>query len=91
MENVIRYIAEKYGKESQLRQLQEECGELIVASSKLIRSKDRAVNNLIEELADVRIMIEQIEQLYGLKSLVEDEMEYKLKRQLERMEEKNNA
>lgn len=89
MQNAINFISEKYGKESQLRQLQEECGELIVACSKLIRSKDRAVNNLIEELADVRIMIEQIEHLYGLKSLVEDEMEYKLNRQLERMGEQN--
>ena len=85
MEEMINRIADMYGKEPQLVMLMEECGELIQACSKLIRSKDRAVNNLIEELADVRIMIEQIEHLYGLKSLVEDEMEFKLKRQLERM------
>ena len=85
MENQIKYIAERYGKESQLRQLQEECAELIVACSKILRNQSRSVNNLIEELADVRVMIEQIEHLYGLKSLVEDEMEYKLNRQLERM------
>lgn len=85
MENQLKYIANKYGKESQLRQLQEECAELIVASSKILRKSDKAINNLIEEIADVRVMVEQIEYLYGIKNLVEDEMEYKLQRQLERM------
>ena len=85
MENQIKYIANRYGKESQLRQLQEECAELIVACSKILRNSNRAVNNLIEEIADVRIMIEQIEFLYGIKTFVEDEMIYKIERQLERM------
>ena len=85
MENQIKYIAKRYGKESQLRQLQEECAELIVACSKQLRGQDKSINNVIEELADVRIMIEQIEYLYGIKNLVEDDMEYKLNRQLERM------
>lgn len=85
MEKQLKYIAEKYGKESQLRQLQEECAELIVASSKILRNSDKSINNLIEEIADVRVMIEQIEYLYGIKSLVEDEMIYKVERQLERI------
>ena len=85
VEKQLKYIAEKYGKESQLRQLQEECAELIVACSKILRMNDKAINNLIEEIADVRVMVEQIEYLYGIKNLVEDEMEYKLQRQLERI------
>ena len=85
MEEMINRIADMYGKEPQLIVLMEECGELIQACSKQLRRKDKSINNLIEELADVRIMIEQIEHLYGIKSLVEDEMEYKLIRQLERM------
>ena len=85
MEKQLKYIANKYGKESQLRQLQEECAELIVASSKILRKSDKAINNLIEEIADVRVMVEQIEYLYGIKNLVEDKMEYKLQRQLERI------
>lgn len=85
MEEMINRIADMYGKEPQLVMLMEECGELIQACSKQLRRKDKSINNLIEELADVRIMIEQIEHLYGIKSLVEDEMEYKLNRQLERM------
>lgn len=85
MEEMINRIADMYGKEPQLVMLMEECGELIQACSKQLRRKDKSINNLIEELADVRIMIEQIEHLYGIKSFVEDEMEYKLIRQLERM------
>lgn len=85
MEEMINRIADMYGKEPQLVMLMEECGELIQACSKQLRRKDKSINNLIEELADVRIMIEQIEHLYGIKSFVEDEMEYKLNRQLERM------
>lgn len=85
MEEMINRIADMYGKEPQLVMLMEECGELIQACSKQLRRKDKSINNLIEELADVRIMIEQIEHLYGIKSLVDDEMDYKLNRQLERM------
>ena len=85
MEKQLKYIAEKYGTESQLRQLQEECAELIVACSKILRMSDKSINNLIEEIADVRVMIEQIEYLYGIKSLVKDEMIYKVERQLERI------
>lgn len=85
MEEMINRIADRYGKERQLVMLMEECGELIQACSKQLRRKDKSINNLIEELADVRIMIEQIEHLYGIKSFVEDEMKYKLIRQLERM------
>lgn len=85
MEEMINRIADMYGKEPQLVMLMEECGELIQACSKQLRRKDKSINNLIEELADVRIMIEQIEHLYGIKSFVEDEMKYKLIRQLERM------
>ena len=82
---LITYIANRYGKEAQLMMLMEECAELIQASSKQLRRKDKSINHLIEELADVRIMIEQIEYLYGIKTLVEDDMVFKLNRQLERM------
>lgn len=82
---LIKYIANRYGKEAQLIMLMEECAELIQASSKQLRRKDKSINHLIEELADVRIMIEQIEYLYGIKNLVEDEMVFKLNRQLETM------
>ena len=61
-------IAEHYGYESQSAQLTEECAELIQALSKYRRARDsmmlqRAHANIIEEMADVEIMLEQIKYL----------------------------
>ena len=53
-------IAKHYGEGSQLCILQEECAELIRAVSKIRRSVPDAGANLIEELADVSIMVEEI-------------------------------
>lgn len=58
---LYKKIIAKNGKEHQLRQLQEECAELITAVSHYLR-KDRQEDkeNLLEELADVSIMFEQL-------------------------------
>ena len=55
---------EQYGKEKQLRMLQEECGELIAAVNHWLRERvdDSA---LLTELADVEIMVEQIKNLFS--------------------------
>ena len=57
----------RYGLERQLRMVQEECAELIVAASKVIREpgNEKRVEDLIEETADVRIMCGQIAAIYG--------------------------
>ena len=62
--------AEYFGYEAQSNQLVEECAELIQAVSKYRRAaaKDEdekliALSNLVEEIADVEIMIEQIKHL----------------------------
>ena len=60
--------AKHYGYEAQSNQLVEECAELIQAVSKYRRAKtaemqDTALANLIEEIADVEIMLEQIKYL----------------------------
>ena len=65
MERATIPIADHYGKENQLRQLQEECGELIQAVSKHLRGKDPTGEKLMEELADVEVMIAQIKYLLG--------------------------
>lgn len=57
-------IIEKYGEEYILRQLAEECAELIQAAVKLIRvwnketpmREDEAREHLVEEIADVHLM-----------------------------------
>lgn len=65
-------IIEHYGFLPQTRILQEECAELIMAASKMNRKADdyqngrisesAYINNFVEELADVSIMIEQMNQ-----------------------------
>lgn len=68
---VIQSIAERNGLETVLSLLQEECAELIQAVSKLHRAdrhgdamrKEKAGDDLIEEAADVSIMLDQLARL----------------------------
>ena len=85
-EDKVKKIAEYYGLKNQLRQLAEECCELSVESSHSAR-KGTTVK-IIEEMADVMIMIEQIIYLAKIdKCDIEDCINYKINRQLKRIEE----
>lgn len=70
-ESVFARALKVWGQESQLRMAQEECAELIVAISKILREKPlprhngNPLENLFEEIADVKIMIGQLEVLFG--------------------------
>lgn len=90
--------AKYYGYEAQSNQLVEECAELIQAVSKYRRaevglgqpvSEDKkavALENLIEEIADVEIMLEQVKYLL---QIPEEELDavklYKVNRTRERI------
>lgn len=76
----IYKIADHYGEGIQLLKLIEECGELIVAVAK---GEDK---NIIEELADVSIMLEQVVYLMNCKKKFKMEKAMKINRQLGRME-----
>lgn len=74
---VLKAAIDKYGNDSQLAVAQEECAELIQAISKLNRagSSDHpgrtakaALNHLMEETADVQIMLDQIRIMYPSKA-----------------------
>ena len=81
----LRMIADHYGIKKQLRQLAEECSELAVEASHSAR-KGTTVK-IIEEMADVEIMIEQIIYLAKIdKCDIEDCINYKLDRQMNRIE-----
>lgn len=56
---LYRKCLDTYGFQAQLNQLQEECGELIVATNHLRRERISYMK-LVEEMADVTIMMEQI-------------------------------
>lgn len=87
----IEKIALHYGFDSQSRQTIEEMAELTVALSKMHRKYSKEnLDNIIEELADVQIMIEQMMFLTSSKNEVEQIMEQKIKRQLARIKEEQN-
>ena len=83
----IEKIAMHYGFVSQSRQTIEEMAELTVAISKIHRDWNKEhLDNLIEELADVQIMLEQMIYLTGSKYDVQAVIDSKVKRQLKRMQ-----
>lgn len=79
-------IANLYGIEKQENQLIEEMSELIQAICK--KRRDRP-NNIIEELADVKLVLDQVIYLLNADGEIHDIMEEKINRTLERA--KNNA
>ena len=85
-EEKVKKIAEHYKLKNQLRQLAEECCELAVEASHSARIGTTV--KIIEEISDVIIMIEQIIYLAKIdKCDIEDCINYKINRQLKRIEE----
>lgn len=76
-EQVFKQSIEIYGKEAQSRQVMEECAELIQAINKCLRhpNKEGCKNNLIEEIADVEIMLYQLKVMFN----VSDDEVFKVK------------
>lgn len=82
----IETIANHYDKEGQLIVAVEECAELIKAITKILRGQPN-IENLVEETADVMIMCQQICDYVGAE-LVSEAIDFKLKRQISRIERK---
>ena len=83
-------IANHYGLQRQLEKFGEELAELDEAYSKYMAklnqcNEDISLEPLIDELADVKIMIAQMEYLLECEKEVADRVEFKLERQLDRM------
>ena len=88
-----------YGYEAQSNQLVEECAELIQAVNKYRRARGAgqetkngeqvALNNLVEEMADVEIMLEQIKDLLQIPEEDIQAMKvYKINRTRERINDR---
>ena len=82
---IIRKAVEKYGVTSQLDMVIEECSELINAIEKYRRGRVGEVD-IITEVADVRIMIEQLYIMFG-RDKIENEIDRKLERLSKRIKE----
>ena len=82
----IKTIADHYGIKKQMRQLAEECSELAVEASHSARKG--VTVKIIEEMADVLLMIEQVVYLANIATEDIDEcIRFKIDRQLERIKE----
>ena len=82
----IMEIADHYGIEKQLHQLAEECSELAVEASHSARKG--VTVKIIEEMADVLLMMEQVIYLANIATEDIDEcIKFKIDRQLERIKE----
>jgi NTP pyrophosphatase (non-canonical NTP hydrolase) len=81
--NVLIKAVDSWGIDAQLMMAQEECAELIQAISKFFRKKPQATEMVIEELADVKIMIAQLELLFDtdeIKKMIEIKIDRLAKR-----------
>ena len=82
----VMEIADHYGIEKQLHQLAEECSELAVEASHSARKG--VTVKIIEEMADVLLMMEQVIYLANIAIDDIDEcIRFKIDRQLERIKE----
>ena len=90
LEKAIRH----YGAKNQMGVACEESAELIQAISKCLRYKDdiEARNNLVEEVADVLIMIDQLKIIMNIKDYeIECYRRYKLERLERRIENEKKS
>lgn len=62
---IYRNALDKWGEDAQLNKVVEECAELIQAlcKRKIKPNDEKVIDNLLEECADVRIMLGQLEML----------------------------
>jgi hypothetical protein len=80
----INKIVKHYGAEHQMEKAIEECKELI---EEIVPAIDGLgfVENIVDEIADVEVMINQLKIIFDCFGEVEERIEYKINRQLERM------
>ena len=82
-------IANHYGREHQVLIAIEEMSELTKELCKYFRRYDRK-KEIIEEVADAQIMLEQLIELFGINNEVDRMIDYKLNRQIMRMEQERS-
>lgn len=77
-ETITKSAIKKFGNAAQLRQLQEECAELIVAVNHYFRKRPQAREELIEEVADVTIMLMELTPPLNHSDELTDMLDHKL-------------
>lgn len=93
-DGILHVAIQHYGHEVQLLRCCEEAGELVRAVSRFIACRDEVTRfNLLDECADMRIMLRQIEIMCpSVAENIAGRIEYKLDRLADRVaEEKCNG
>lgn len=86
MKNEFWKIIEFYGVNHQQRKLMEELFELQEAIIVQEKCRDLEPKHVIEELADVMVLLKQFQVLYGIDDKeIEEVMQYKINRQIGRI------
>ena len=78
-------IANYYGRDSQVLIAIEEMSELTKVICKYKRRYE-VEEQLVDEIADVKIMVEQLTELFKLGTEVDERIDYKIERQLRRIQ-----
>ena len=89
----LLHIIEHYGLDDQFYKSIEEAGEYISAASELLAAEgkgdkieEKALKNVMEELADLIIMTKQMRLIFGIKE-IDNLINYKIKRTMKRIEQ----
>jgi hypothetical protein len=81
---VYKRALELYGRDNQLIVANEELDELGKEICKVLRGQGD-MNNLVDEIADVRIMVEQLEMMFGVREETDKRIIEKTERLIRRM------
>ena len=76
---LYKLARELWGEQAQIRMFSEECAEAIQAVHKIL-DRSAPVSVLIDELADVEIMVEQMREMFNHAELLDQAKERKLDR-----------
>lgn len=91
MKEKLLFIINAYGMKNQEDKAIEELAELQKAILKHREHKDcETEKNIIDEIADVEIMLNQLKIIYSCHKEVEERIDYKIDRQINRIKKKYN-
>lgn len=85
----LKYILKTYGEKHQLAKLVEECGEVCRAYGKLINGELTSRKEICEEIADVAVVVRQLEQAEIIGDLIKEYELKKINRQIQRINKKS--
>lgn len=80
----------QFGEENQMNVAQEELAECVAAISRVKRGRPDAIENLAEEIADVKVVIRQLELIFALENRVNFHFDRKVERLEQRIKNKRD-